>query len=440
MKVIYNLKELSIIESGKTTKDKYGYELSNKTINTILSLITRKYVYSKYQMTRINSDEFININKDYKKYLNHFYDRGVILWSNYTKGIESRGYYFTDYFKNRASIIKIEIEASDYETNRTPFNFNVDEEVDIKLRRDYKFLTIENTKIQKDIEINNEKLFIYNFKGYITSVINLEMIKLGYTYYNWKSGRLYTNFCNCNESVRLNNFTFNGEKLTTLDIPSSFPLWLAIWCLDKGININDYDFISYCTDLVKKDKNGKSSIYESIRINLNSIKDLDSDGDNETAKAKPYYSRSQAKEAFMKWINGEEKNDIINNMFSIYYGPIFKLVDRTKYKMYDELVKLETNFIMNIIIKKLYKIRGIKILTCHDQIYFQEKYSSEVEIIWNAELVKMYNLLPVESSNEKSNYSLSEIYIPNFNEINKTNIQQEREEFKLNNPINMDDN
>ena len=142
----------------------------------------------------------------------------------------------------------------------------------------------------------------------------------------------------------------------------------------------------------------------------------------------------------MKWINGEEKNDIINNMFSIYYGPIFKLVDRTKYKMYDELVKLETNFIMNIIIKKLYKIRGIKILTCHDQIYFQEKYSSEVEIIWNAELVKMYNLLPVESSNEKSNYSLSEIYIPNFNEINKTNIQQEREEFKLNNPINMDDN
>ena len=158
MKVIYNLKELSIIESGKTTKDKYGYELSNKTINTILSLITRKYVYSKYQMTRINSDEFININKDYKKYLNHFYDRGVILWSNYTKGIESRGYYFTDYFKNRASIIKIEIEASDYETNRTPFNFNVDEEVDIKLRRDYKFLTIENTKIQKDIEINNEKL------------------------------------------------------------------------------------------------------------------------------------------------------------------------------------------------------------------------------------------------------------------------------------------
>lgn len=50
---------------------------------------------------------------------------------------------------------------------------------------------------------------------------------------------------------------------------------------------------------------------------------------------------------------------------------------------------------MNIIIKRLYyEIKGIKILTCHDQIYFQEKYQAQVEKVWNEEFKKLYESFP----------------------------------------------
>jgi len=389
MKIIFNLKELNITQSGKTTIDRYGNVLSNRTLNSILSFIVKKYTYSKYEMAQISAVDIQHISAEYKIYLTHLYNTGVILWNEYKPGVKYRGYYLTDFFKNRATILKIELEKDDTEIVKEKYNNDIDKSVDIKLRTDFKSLQIVDAKIEKEVLINSEDVFIYNFKGYIASFKNLQMIKEKNIYYKWTSGRLYTNFCSCGKKVRLNNFDFSGDKLGTLDIPSSHPLWLAIWAIEKGVDKHDYDFKMYCNDV------SRLKIYDTIRVQLNKIKDIGSAGDDMKAKAAPYYSRATSKIAFMKWINGEEKNDIVNNMFKIYYETLYKIVDRKKYKMYDELVKLETNFIMNIVVKELYKIRGIKIITCHDQIYFQEKYKEKVEEIWNIELEKIYEKLPM---------------------------------------------
>ena len=50
----------------------------------------------------------------------------------------------------------------------------------------------------------------------------------------------------------------------------------------------------------------------------------------------------------------------------------------------------------NVICARLYaEIPDIKILTCHDQIYFEQRFYDQVDSIWNEELKKVYALLPI---------------------------------------------
>ena len=40
------------------------------------------------------------------------------------------------------------------------------------------------------------------------------------------------------------------------------------------------------------------------------------------------------------------------------------------------------------------EIPNIQIITCHDEIYFEQKFKTQVETIWNEELKKVYETLP----------------------------------------------
>jgi hypothetical protein len=40
------------------------------------------------------------------------------------------------------------------------------------------------------------------------------------------------------------------------------------------------------------------------------------------------------------------------------------------------------------------EIPAIRILTCHDKIYFEQRFYDQVEKIWIEELKKVYELLP----------------------------------------------
>jgi len=74
--------------------------------------------------------------------------------------------------------------------------------------------------------------------------------------------------------------------------------------------------------------------------------------------------------------------------------------------MYEQLVSLETNFIFNIICARLYaEIPNIQIITCHDEIYFEQKFMPQVETIWSEELMKVYETLPsIEYGEEEDIY------------------------------------
>ena len=72
-----------------------------------------------------------------------------------------------------------------------------------------------------------------------------------------------------------------------------------------------------------------------------------------------------------------------------------------KDKMYHTLVKLETDFIFNKVCKRVYnEIPGIQLLTCHDEIYFEERFYEQVLKIWAEELEKVYEKISVNHTTE----------------------------------------
>lgn len=79
-----------------------------------------------------------------------------------------------------------------------------------------------------------------------------------------------------------------------------------------------------------------------------------------------------------------------------------KFKDGHKERMYYTLANLESNFILNTVCKRLYdEIPGIRLLTCHDEIYFEERFKPRVEEIWREELQLVYDRLPVDTISDE---------------------------------------
>jgi len=127
---------------------------------------------------------------------------------------------------------------------------------------------------------------------------------------------------------------------------------------------------------------------------------------NNTEIDKPYIDKVQVKNLFGTWLNGNNSlNNLPNLVFKAYYPLIFDYIkdfkNGQKDRMYFELVKLETDFIINKVCKRFYdEIPGIQLITCHDEIYFENRYSQEALKIWNEELEQIYSRIPVKSYTE----------------------------------------
>lgn len=390
----FNLEEYGCFDDPNNIEYK-GNKLSLKTMNKILAIIAYKYAYNdNYEQTPIMAS-FFEV-KDLNNYLEFLESKDVIKRNkHYVKGKTPRKYYFNDYFKNRCKIIDIYYNIG----GMVDKNGKMDNR-DNRLYRDLLDLEmVDNYRIDRRYDYING-VEVCKFKSYLKNHIEMFNMKNNRTY-KWEHERVYTPFVFLNKEVRLNNFSFSDDKLFSLDIPSSFPLFLSIWCIKKGIDKNDYDFIEWCSYIKEgRDKYGKSMIYKRLRELFDANRNSDGvEKYNKTLNVmtkidKPHIYYEKAKIYFQRWLNGDNKKNIfINNVFKQYFPSIDNLV-RGRI-MYYELEKLEKYFIFDIVVNKLYKeIDGIKIITCHDQIYIQDKYKESAQSIWNYELNKLYDMLP----------------------------------------------
>jgi len=546
MEIKFNLQNSFFKKDQKTftfTKDDgTELELSINILQRILSLIAHQYLYNRQEnseYTQIHSDKFSQIDPNYKSYIKWLKRNEIIISDNHyeipdhEKGTEGKciSYAFDDHFKNWGMVTSMRKDRFDEVTNKDQsYLISIDKSVLRNIRRDFKAVQINDKPIEKSYKIDTEELQIIDFKSYLSSEFNFWRAKNHDTYYNWKSGRLYTNFCQCSKTTRLNNFYFD-DTLSNLDIPSSFPLWLAVWLKNNGMDTENYEYRELCTVVKPKmDQEGnfykndegeiKTNFYNDLRSKMNNNRNqslsetfyqpittcqllidaetvLDQDGipietekvkcgepleeggfcpthgyfewnvqpvqrsitkcqridqnitaydrdgfpteyekkkcnlkleeggwcpvhgyieENDQSSGKRlennFISKSQAKEDFQFWLNGDnDRTTLINFIFKTYYGDVQSIVDQHKNHdkkfMYYQLVAMETNFIFNTICARLYsEIPAIKILTCHDQIYFEKRYHAQVEAIWIEELKKVYDQLP---SHEDVEYDYEEI-------------------------------
>lgn len=467
------------------------HELSVKILNRILSLIANKYVRTKIkhaEYAEIASSEFSKIDPQYRYYINWLKINSIIIVDeNYvpedkSKKIKAKckSYAFHDEFKSWGRVISMKRDHFDEVTNKDQnFLIQIDKTILKNIKRDFQNLSIRDNPIQKKYKIENQNNSIINFRSYLASEFNFWRMKNKDTFYNWKSGRLWTNFVQCSKKTRSDNFYFE-EHLASCDIPSSFPLWLAVWLKNNGIDSSSYEFQEFCTLVkpqiledgsFKQDDEGKikTRFYEDFRQKLDNNRNIllsvaedkkpihcqhkeyketefDKDGfplksgwvkckikldengccsehgystgtviNNDNRSEKPHISRGQAKELFSTWLNGDNTlSTLVNAIFGIYYPGIETFVNHhkngNKKYMYEQLVSLETNFIFNIICARLYaEIPNIQIITCHDEIYFEQKYETQVETIWNEELKKVYETLPSIEYGEEGDVYEAEI-------------------------------
>lgn len=412
MRIIYDLQMIGIASDQKEFIDDSGTTLSVGILNTILSLLTSHYLSSEFKTFTINSKKFNKIAGNYILYLNFLKHHNLIYTGSYEVGVHSREFLFTDFFAKIAIIKEVKL-AKDKKLHKHEYFVRIDESVRRKLYTDIHALDVIDKTVKKEYEGDYVK-----FKSYISNIVNLYLFQTRNLYFKWISGRLFTPFTGCSKKIRLRNFRFGNDNLTSFDIPNSYPLFLSFWLMEKGIDVTDIDFINWCDHIVAgRDCEGRSIFYKELMKKLNKIKDLypkekyDAGNDIITANEAIPVSFHNAKLFFQRWLNGPEKNNIVNHVFERYYPCVYQLVNRKGYKnregykMYNELVQKETDFIMNIIVKRFYtEIKGIKIVTCHDELYFQAKFKDQAEIIWKEELDKLYSKLPVTKEEEEIDY------------------------------------
>lgn len=402
MIVIFDIIKSGIASDPNNIIDINGNPLSSDMITTILALIATRYVKSEYETIIIDSKYFNNITTDYKKYLDFLTEQDII---NIIYNNKSTCYQFSNNFKKFAVVSDIIVDKYDDKQEKIQNQtIPIIKSTDQRLFKDLYDLEVIYKPIKKQILIEPD---IFDFKSYLLSFFNLKRIANGDIYYNWKEGNLYTPFTYCSKETKLANFNFDDDNLSSLKIPSSFPLFLAVWCIIMGIDKTDYDFKQWCS-LVKKgnDKHDKSIFYKEFRKKLDKIKDSDSDEISYedinlvSKKEKKHISYIEAIKEFKKWISlkikdGDNLDNITNNVFKLNYPLVSEISDRKRYNIYQEIINLQMDFLVNKIATKLYEdIEGIKILISHDEIYFQERFYSNVNKIWQDSLNELYCILP----------------------------------------------
>ena len=260
------------------------------------------------------------------------------------------------------------------------------------MEKDYSDAIVCSWDIKKELKDDG---FI-DYRNYLTNCINCFAIarKTGYFKIADPNKRIYTNFVSLSDNIRLNNISFGQDQLTTNDIPSSFPLFFSLWVVSQGIAKENPELKEFVRGL------NCGEFYDHLCTKLNNNKDLNPDREY----AKKPYKRNDAKQLFQVWLNGKNVNTSgaitntdINYVMDRYYPDIMAVFLGAKTEsnsIYFILENLEAQFIFNTICKRLYsEIPGIKIITCHDAIYYEKCFEHQVQPIWKEELNKLYGNL-----------------------------------------------
>lgn len=406
--------------------------INNKLIKSIevkkiFSFLLERYVISEDNFIRISNDELHNISKNHTKIIQYLSDQKIIrINHHYQVNKFTKSFLFKQEFKENIiqGIILLKYDLVNKPAKNgtiTAFSNNhiiSDSNFQSRLYNDFKSIKrIEKPKIGlynryiKDyFNPNYEHNYLFFKKAITTLVSDLKQMNDVTPFYvlNDTQNRLYTSFTNMKKEYRDNEFYFvEGKKLISIDIKSSHLLFLSILLLDyykqNLLNKEEYfQFISLVTDKSKFNDNDNdiynhflSTYFKDFNFTRDIMKQLFFiflNGNNETNRR-----MIELEDFILK--NYKGYNQLMNEKFAFNYRSLYDAIidikkdgsnDIDKGILIKKLNTLEADFLFNKVIKRIYKeIRGIKIVTVHDQFYYSEENHDKIISIYNDEFNKL---------------------------------------------------
>lgn len=383
------------------------------SLEKVFSELLHLYCISDDEYIRVQATQLRAICNDYRTILEYLEDKKVIyINEKYSVGSFTKSYLFTEHFKTLVIDLIVEIQPKFIETKkvvvynyiRTSKKHVIDYSIQQKLFCDF----ISLNRISSG---NNFSYFSYcrsldEFKKAVTNYYyDTQTVYNQKSFYklNVENNRLYTSFCNIQKDLRDTKYYFtDGQRLLNKDIKSSHVFFMAVLLLE------DY----------RKGKLDKDEYFKFLSLVINPQNDIYS---YFQTKYYPWLERSRIKTLFFILLFGDndtkkkllklDKDDFdtdfkghnirINDNFWYEFSTLFEAIKERKWvndrldksRLTKELNKLEADFLFNKVTKRLYaEIKGIQIVSVHDQIYYSEEFADKVNIIWEDELSKLYSL------------------------------------------------
>jgi len=447
--------------------------LKGKNFDIILSVIAVYSIYkdpNKNGYVEISSTVFKEKLGNYKPYITYLLSQGMIendyfIYVNanrvssqflYDKNQTSKcyGYRFSWEFANSVNVIKTIYYQQTVNTKEKKYQAKpvksiqeipnyINPETLKRLKRDFHSAKIVSLIPMKT---NMEGSKYLDMGKWFDNILRLHKWKNVSSFFHFSTNRLYSNFTSLSSHVRKNNITLSNQSLEDLDIHNSFPLMIAVYCLQQDPQIiNDPDFIRYC-ELVKS-----GTFYEEMEKLLNMSLDCDTNireikyakkvkqaiklfekegiktkliDNRDTHKRK--LTRNIVKELFQIYLNNDLKrspmvkgygDSFIKVQMKNYFGCVHEQITSIKEQdnmVYHKIVEIETRFVFDIIEELYESYPEIRILTCHDSISFSSNFQNEVQEIWDKHMNRLFNSLPGEISdnNEEdlNEYCFEEVF------------------------------
>lgn len=437
------------LDDGKTIIGGKSVKLYSRNFDKILNLLLSKMlikgVNHKNGYVDIPSLCFKATLDDYKPYLQYLIEKGFLerdyfvyktkgrvnpdyFHKNYRKS-KPFGFRFTETFKQSISIKRVifvpnnnekknSIEATDQSPKSKSSNcIDINNEIIKRLKKDFSCCQILNTEIQKT---NYPRSKFIDIAKYFYNKAELFKWTKGDVSFKFSTGRLYTNFTRISSHVRLSNIQLKNEYLNFKDVKNSFPLMLAIYCVKQNPElVHDIDFIEY-NSLVKS-----GTFYQELTNGINQIRNADEksrlysinhktkkseqvDFDSENLKSKRTFSKDIIKILFQIYLNGKIENvphymgygnSLINEFMKTKFLCVHEQIIKIKESqcVYDVLVKIESDFIFNVVGQLYKQYDKIKLLTVHDSIYTNESDFNKLEVEWDKQFQELISVLPAEA-------------------------------------------
>ena len=338
----YFKKENTFNLSSLILKEKYGYQY-NYYVGYLLekNIIELKKKHIKGKNSRIYKLNESIINDEVKRFKN--YDKVLL----------------KKYNKVRSHLINSNSDL-------------INSDIKKKLVEDLFSVKIDCVKSLSFLDSLIQKRDIYQKNKYSVESINCKHI-----FYHFDNfGRFHTNFTILKSFIRKNCLLIDDESTFEIDIENSQPLFLTK-VLEKNL-----EFLDIQEYLLYKTLTYTGKFYQYLQEKLNIT------------------NRKIIKNLIYRVFFGKNFPNNFDKQFSIIFPTIYNFIKKYKkdngdYRLLSyELQKLESNFLFNIVIKKIWSQNSeIKIITCHDSLICRHSDKMVVEKIFKESLRTEFNMI-----------------------------------------------